>query len=80
MEDIEIAVIKKNATDELRIAVKQYEGITYVDIRTFTEYHTTGQMGPTKKGVTVSLRRLPEVIAALQAAQLKIEELAIEVA
>ncbi len=80
MEDIEIAVIKKNATDELRVAVKQYEGITYVDIRTFTEYYTTGQMGPTKKGVTVSLRKLRELIEALERAEVEVEKLAQEAA
>ena len=49
MDDIAIATIAKG-DDELRIAVKEYEGHVYTDVRLFVDY-TTGGKGPSKKGV-----------------------------
>ena len=48
MDAIEIASIAKG-DDELRIAVKEYEGHVYTDVRLFVDY-TTGGKGPSKKG------------------------------
>ena len=59
----EIAVIQKNRDDELRVALKEYEGHPYVDVRTFTEYQS-GEVGPTKKGVTIGVSKLCQLIEA----------------
>ena len=67
--DTEISTIKKHARDELRIALKDFEGHRYVDVRTYTEYQDTGQQGPTKRGITIGLAKLPDLISALQEAE-----------
>ena len=80
MDDIPIAVIKKNQTDELHIAIKEFKGRVYIDVRTFIEYSTTGQMGPTKKGITIGPRKLRELIEALERAEVEVQKLAQEAA
>ncbi len=67
----DIASIEKNRLEELRIALKEYKGHSYVDIRTFVEPYADEGEGrvPTKKGVTMALTKLPELIAALQRAE-----------
>lgn len=75
MDPISIATIRKNQTDQLRVAVQEYEGHLYTDIRTFTEYRESGQMGPTKKGCTIGPAKLGELIEALQRAQAEIARL-----
>ncbi len=78
MDDILIATIPKG-DDEIRVTVKEYQGHIFTDVRLFIDY-TTGERGPTKRGITVGPSRLPKLIAALQEAQVKIEELAVEAA
>ena len=63
-----IAVMQKNALEEIRVTLERYQGKRLCDIRVYTEYRTTGETGPTKKGVTVRIEQLPELIAALQRA------------
>ena len=69
--DQDIATIEKNRSEELRIALKEFKGRNYLDIRTFIEPYADEGQGrvPTKKGVTVPLAKLPELIEALQKAE-----------
>ena len=52
---IEIATVEKNKTEELPIALKEFKGRRYLDIRIFVEPYTDEGQGrvPTKKGVTL---------------------------
>ncbi len=65
---IDIATIEKNRSEELRIALKEFKGRHYLDVRTYCEPYSDEGQGrvPTKKGVTVPLAKLPELIEALQ--------------
>ena len=76
MEDQSIATIEKSKIEELRIAVKEYRGRRYVDIRTFCDPYADEGHGrvPTKKGITCPLSKLPELIAALQEAQAQVKK------
>ena len=67
----EIATIEKNRSEELRIALKEFKGRDYLDIRTFIEPYADEGQGrvPTKKGATLAVAKLPELIAALQKAE-----------
>ena len=69
--DPNIATIEKNRSEELRVALKEFKGRRYLDIRTFIEPYADEGQGrvPTKKGVTLGLAKLPELIAALQQAE-----------
>ena len=67
----EIATIEKNRSEELRIALKEYEGHDYVDIRTYVEPdadHGQGRV-PTKKGITLAVAKLPALIDAIREAE-----------
>ena len=66
-----IATIEKNKLEELRIALKEFRGHRLIDVRTYVEPYTDEGQGrvPTKKGVTLDLAKLPELIAALQEAE-----------
>jgi hypothetical protein len=69
-----IGSIKKNGSSEIRVAVDQYKGKTYVDVRTYyLDDHD--QMAPTKKGVALqSLEAVDQVISFLQTARGKMAE------
>ncbi len=69
----DIATIEKSKIEELRVALKEYKGHRYVDIRTFAEPYADEGQGrvATKKGVTLSLAKLPELIEALQKAEVE---------
>jgi hypothetical protein len=67
----DIATIEKNKIEELRVALKEFKGHHYADIRTYCDPYADEGQGrvPTKKGVTLSLTKLPKLIAALQQAE-----------
>ncbi len=58
--------LPKNSREDLRISLTEYHGHDLVDIRTFTEISSvSGIRMPTKKGVSVRVEMLPDLIAAL---------------
>ncbi len=63
--------IAKNKTEELRVALKEFKGIDYLDVRTYVEPNADAGQGrvPTKKGVALAVAKLPELISALQQAE-----------
>jgi hypothetical protein len=71
--DIVLATIERpnperpDAGDRLIVAVREYEGKRYVDLRVHFMAED-GAFRPTKKGVTVRRRELEEVGKALQQA------------
>ena len=71
----DIATIEKSKIDELRVALKEFKGHRYLDIRTYADPYADEGQGrvATKKGVTCPLPKLPELIAALQDAQAQVE-------
>ncbi|MGH8533672.1 MAG: transcriptional coactivator p15/PC4 family protein [Gammaproteobacteria bacterium] len=64
-----IATIRKNAVDEVRVALTEFKGYSYVDVRLFTELEDKPEKAPTKKGITPRPDLLPELLAALQKAE-----------
>lgn len=63
-----VATFAKNASEEVRVALTEFKGNALVDVRVYVSYKTTGQIGPTKKGITLRVELLPELIGALQRA------------
>jgi hypothetical protein len=60
--------------ESVRIQLREFEGVALIDIRKhFTG--ADGKMLPTKKGLSVAVRRLPELIAGLRKALDKAREL-----
>ena len=64
----DIAVIRKNTREELRISLDTFQGHDLVNLRVWFE-DNDGIMRPSKKGLAFKLALLPEVAAALQSAQ-----------
>lgn len=60
--------------ESVRISLREYEGIALVDVR---RHYTAkdGVLRPTKKGLSIAIRRLPDLNAALAKAEQKAREL-----
>lgn len=67
-----IATIAKNSLEDVRVALDEYQGTDLIDVRVWADFKT-GPAGliraPTKKGVALNVRALPELIRALQGAE-----------
>lgn len=59
-----IATIPRSATEQMQIAIKEYKGKSYLDLRIFYPTDDGATWLPTKKGVTCS----PENIELLKEA------------
>jgi hypothetical protein len=64
-----IAVLPKNLREEIHITLGAYKGVDRLDIRVFADVDGLGIHIPTKKGVSVRLEQLSELIKALQKAE-----------
>ena len=68
--DQHVATIIKNSTEELRIALSEYRGHHLINCRIWANYDSPlEEKRPTKKGVTLAVAKLPELIEALQEAE-----------
>ena len=63
-ENIPVIEIRKNSITIIRIAMREYRGKSFVDIRQFYE-NDSGEYKPTQKGITLSPEKLSELIEAL---------------
>ena len=66
-----IETISKNAREEIRVALTAYQGHDLCDIRVFAEPYAGDEWVATKKGISLSVAKLPELIAALQQAEVE---------
>ena len=67
-----ISSIERSSTEQLQIAIKEYKGKRYLDLRIFYTTDNGGSWLPTKKGVTIS----PDQLLVLKdAVDLAINEL-----
>ena len=74
--NVPIATIKKNGREEIRVALAEFKGTKFVDVRVYAEFAgATHARSPTKEGVAIAFDRLPEVINALIAADTAAREL-----
>jgi len=74
-EPIEIGKFPKNRKgDFVVVAIKEFQGITYLDIRQFFTSED-GKSFPTKKGVAIGLRKLEELASLINKARAKVHEL-----
>ncbi|UQR67718.1 hypothetical protein LRP30_21765 [Bradyrhizobium sp. C-145] len=74
---VEVAKLWKsprNRKQTIVIAIKHYEGHTFLDCRMFGT-NEQGQSVPTQRGVTVGIARLPEFAAGVAKALAKAREL-----
>jgi hypothetical protein len=57
---IPVHTFAKNKREQIRIALNEYQGHEYIDIRTF--YSTDGQFKPSSKGITLKKELYPELL------------------
>ena len=66
--DQTIYKFRKNATEEVRIRLRKFEGRDYLDIRAWVEKESShGEFTPTRKGLTLSIYVLPELLKGMNA-------------
>ena len=63
---IERVVVKKNNRESIVISQTEFKGNDLVDIRIFFT-NKDGELSPTKKGITVRLENLDELVTTLSA-------------
>jgi hypothetical protein len=73
-----ISIVPRNATMEIRVALGEYHGHRYVDVRNYVDPPSTGRAAlgrvPTRKGIAIPLAALDDVIRGLQKARAEIAE------
>lgn len=72
----EIAAFEKNSMEEVRIKISEWKSQKYLDIRVWTNsrYEKEGESKPTKKGITLNVELLPELLEALKKTDKAIRE------
>ncbi len=63
-----ISTIERSSTEQLQIAVKEYKGKKYLDLRIFYTTDDGASWLPTKKGVTISPNHLSVLKEAIEVA------------
>lgn len=63
-----ISTIERSSSEQLQIAVKEYKGKKYLDLRIFYTTDDGASWLPTKKGVTISPNHLSVLKEAIEVA------------
>ena len=67
--DKAIATIKKNASEEIKIEISEYNNHDLFSMRIWAQIGDDKKV-PTKKGITVNIKLLPDLIKALNGEEL----------
>lgn len=68
-DHVVVAEIERNKLEKIRITRGSYKETQYLDIRLFFLDPKDGELRPTKKGLTLPVKLLPELIKGLQQAE-----------
>ena len=84
METVEVMLIQKNDTEQIRVAIREYKDRYYLDLRLFfipnyNEDHGVMEYVPSKKGLTVPIEMLPEILTGLEEAEKVMKRIAVNV-
>lgn len=64
-----IATIPKNKLEEVRVGIDEFKGHDLVSMRVWADPYGGDERVPTKKGLSVRVQLLPDLITALQEAE-----------
>lgn len=56
---------EKNAREQIRVSINEFKGNKYIDIRVFFKDANGMQYLPSKKGVTLSEKKYPELLEVI---------------
>lgn len=68
-DPITVAIIGKNQREEVRVVLDTFKGHHLVDLRVFATFTAASVPMPTKKGLSLNVASLPDLIDALRQAQ-----------
>jgi Transcriptional Coactivator p15 (PC4) len=57
--------LQKNQSQTVRVTPTVYEGYELVDVRIYALNRSTGEIGPTRRGISLNVDAIPELIDAL---------------
>ena len=60
-----IGVIEKNRGEDVRVALSSFNGVPLIDIRIYADFGNGPDRNATRKGASLRVERLPELIALL---------------
>ena len=63
-----VATIDKNASEEVRVVLDTFKGHNLVDMRVFAAFSAAAVKMPTKKGLSLRVEMIPDLIEGLQQA------------
>lgn len=66
--DIAVAEIPKNSSSDIRVAIRSFRGVTFIDVRIYARSRYD-EFVATPKGVGFQPHLLPAIISALQKAE-----------
>lgn len=64
-----IATFPSDRAQEVRVSLVSYGGCDTLDLRVYAVHKTTGEIGPTKAGIRVSLDHLRDLREAITTAE-----------
>jgi hypothetical protein len=62
-----IASFEKNSMEEVRVSLTEFKGKDLIDLRVYYQPEEGEQKRPTKKGITISPEKFPELKKAILA-------------
>ena len=60
-----IASFEKNSFEEVRVSLTEFKGKELIDLRIYYQPEEGEEMRPTKKGITISTEKFPELKKAI---------------
>jgi hypothetical protein len=69
-----VAQIRKNANETIVVSLDRFNGHELIDIRAWSIFGEPAEFRPMKKGVSLKIELLPELIEALTSAQRVVRE------
>jgi len=62
-----IATFEKNSLEEVRVSLTEFKGKALIDLRVYYQPEDGEEKRPTKKGITISPEKFPELKKAILA-------------
>jgi len=69
-----IASFEKNSLEEVRISLTEFKGKELIDLRVYYQPENGEEKRPTKKGITISPEKFPELKKAILALEKALQE------
>ena len=64
-----ISTIEKNSREEIRVELSEFKGHDLLAVRVYTDIDGAEERKPTKKGITINVKLLPDLLKAVTEAE-----------